>query len=80
MIANIGRFLCLFINLKQLKTKIMKKVMAILAVAAVMTACGSKSTEADATATDSTAVATDSTAVTATDSTVSEIPTEAEAK
>ena len=68
---------------KTIKTKVMKKVMAILTVVAVtlvMVSCGGKSTEADTTTTDSTAVATDSSAVMVTDSTVAEIPTEAEAK
>jgi ABC-type uncharacterized transport system auxiliary subunit len=48
--------------------KQMKKVIAIFAVAAVLTACGGKGTTE--TTTDSTAVAVDSSAVTATDSTV----------
>lgn len=46
----------------------MKKVIAIFAVAAVLTACGGKGTTE--TTTDSTSVAVDSSAVTATDSTV----------
>tara|TARA_B110000503_G_C6945933_1_gene328966 strand:+ start:128 stop:337 length:210 start_codon:yes stop_codon:yes gene_type:complete len=62
-------------KVKTIKKKIMKKVMAILAVAAVMTACGSKSTEASAeVVVDSTEVSVDSTMVQpteiATDSTV----------
>ena len=50
----------------------MKKVIAIFAVAAVLTACGGKGTT-EAT-TDSTAVAVDSSAVTATDSTATVAP------
>ena len=49
----------------------MKKVFAIIVLAAGMTACGGKGTTEGTT--DSTAVVLDSTAVTATDSTVAEI-------
>lgn len=51
----------------------MRKVIAILAIAA-LTACGGKGTTEGTT--DSTSVVLDSTAVTATDSTTAEIPTE----
>ncbi len=49
----------------------MKKMIAVVAILATLTSCGSSSTE-KAVTTDSTAV--DSTAVTATDSTVAQIP------
>jgi hypothetical protein len=68
---------------KTIKTKVMKKVMAILTVVAVtvvMASCGNKQSNTDTTVTDSTAVATDSSAVIATDSTVAEITTEADVK
>ena len=68
---------------KTIKTKVMKKVMAILTVVAVtvvMASCGNKQSNTETSTTDSTAVATDSSAVIETDSTVAEITTEADAK